>query len=36
VRRFPYCVYYRPHADRIEILAVFHSSRAPSDWPSRL
>jgi plasmid stabilization system protein ParE len=23
VRRFPYCVFYRPHADRIEVLAVF-------------
>jgi plasmid stabilization system protein ParE len=35
VTRFPYCVFYRPHADRIEVLAVFHSSRDPSIWQAR-
>ena len=35
VRRFPYCVFYRPHPDRIEVLAVFHSSRDPSVWQGR-
>lgn len=23
VRRFPYCVYYRPHVDCVEVIAVF-------------
>jgi toxin ParE1/3/4 len=35
VRRFPYCVFYRPHPDRVEVIAVFHSSRDPSSWQSR-
>ena len=35
VRRFPYCVFYRTHIDRVEILAVFHSSRDPAIWQSR-
>jgi len=26
VRRFPYCVFYRPHQDRVEVIAVFHTS----------
>lgn len=36
VRRFPYCVYYRPHDDRIEVLSVFHTSRDPSVWQARI
>lgn len=36
VRRFPYCVFYRPHADRVEVIAVFHTSRNPADWQSRV
>ena len=36
VRRFPFCVFYRPHADRVEIIAVFHNSRDPSVWQSRV
>jgi len=36
VRRFPYCILYRPHADRIEVLAVFHTSRDPSVWQDRV
>jgi toxin ParE1/3/4 len=35
VRRFPYCVYYRPHTDRVEVIAVFHTSRDPSIWQGR-
>lgn len=35
VRRFPYCVYYRPHPDRVEVLAVFHTSRDPAIWQAR-
>ncbi len=36
VRRYPYCVYYRPHQDRIEVLSVFHTSRDPSIWQGRV
>ena len=35
VRRFPYCVFYRPHADQVEVIAVFHTSRDPSIWHGR-
>jgi plasmid stabilization system protein ParE len=35
VRRFPYNVFYRPHPDRVEVLAVFHGSRDPSIWQGR-
>lgn len=35
LRRFPYCVFYRPHQDRVEVIAVFHSSRSPSIWQGR-
>jgi toxin ParE1/3/4 len=35
VRRFPYCVFYRPHADRVEVIAVFHTSRNPAIWQGR-
>jgi toxin ParE1/3/4 len=35
VRRFPYCVFYRPHGDRVEVLAVFHSKRNPREWQRR-
>jgi plasmid stabilization system protein ParE len=34
-RRFPYAVYYRIHADRVEVIAVQHSRRDPSGWQSR-
>lgn len=36
VPRFPFCVFYRPHADRVEIIAVFHSSRDPAIWQGRV
>jgi plasmid stabilization system protein ParE len=35
-RRFPYGVYYRVHADRVEVIAVQHSRRDPSEWQSRI
>ena len=35
VRRFPYCVLDRTHADRIEVLSVFHTSRDPAIWQGR-
>lgn len=36
VTRFPYSVFYRAHADRIEVLAVFHGRRDPSTWKRRM
>jgi plasmid stabilization system protein ParE len=35
LRRFPYVVYYRAFADRVEVLAVLHGSRESSAWQSR-
>jgi plasmid stabilization system protein ParE len=35
LRRFPYAVYYRVLADRIRVLAVFHTARDPARWRSR-
>ncbi len=35
VARFPYCVYYRAGAARVEVIAVFHTSRDPSIWQDR-
>jgi len=35
VRRFPYCVFYRPLPDRAEVIAVFHKSRDPAIWRGR-
>lgn len=35
VTRFPYCVFYRPGAARVEVIAVFHSKRDPSIWQGR-
>ncbi len=28
VRRFPYCIYYRAEEARVEVIAVFHTSRS--------
>lgn len=36
VRRFPYAVIYIVEAQHIEVLAVFHTSRDPRQWQSRL
>ncbi len=33
--RFPYAVYYRVLADRVRVLAVYHTARNPSRWRSR-
>lgn len=35
LHRFPYLVYYRVLADRIEILGVLHGSRNPQVWQDR-
>src|SRR5436309_2623058 len=35
VTKFPYCVFYRAEAARVEVIAVFHSSRNPSIWQGR-
>jgi plasmid stabilization system protein ParE len=36
VRRFPYSIYYTVEADRISVIAVFHSKRNPRVWQSRV
>lgn len=36
LRRFPYAVYYRILADRVEVIAVQHGSRDPDIWRARL
>ncbi len=33
--RFPYCIYFLPEVDRIIVLAVFHSRRAPQNLEHR-
>ena len=35
LRRFPYVVYYRVLADRVEVIAVLHGSRNPQAWQDR-
>ncbi len=34
-RKFPYVVFYRELADRIEIVAIAHGAREPSYWLKR-
>jgi toxin ParE1/3/4 len=36
IRRFPYAVYYRIKPTRIVVIAVFHTSRDPKAWKSRI
>ena len=36
LRRFPYLIYYRVLADRIEVIAVLHGSRNPKLWQERV
>jgi plasmid stabilization system protein ParE len=36
VRRFPYCIFYRAHVDRVEVIAIFHTSRDPAEWQGRI
>ena len=35
VSKFSYCVLYRAEAARVEVIAVFHTSRDPSVWQGR-
>jgi plasmid stabilization system protein ParE len=35
VRRFPYGIFYRVNADRITVVAVYHTSRDPRGWQDR-
>jgi len=35
VGSFPYCVYYRAETTRVEVIAVFHTSRDPGIWKER-
>jgi plasmid stabilization system protein ParE len=36
VARFPYRVFYRAESARVEVIAVFHTSRDPSIWKGRV
>jgi plasmid stabilization system protein ParE len=36
LHQFTYVVYYRVHADRVEVLAVTHGSRRASTWRKRV
>jgi plasmid stabilization system protein ParE len=36
VTRFPYCVFYRADGARVEVIAVFHTSRNPTIWQARV
>jgi len=36
IRRFPYGVFYLNEEDRIVVIAVYHSSRDPKEWRSRV
>ena len=36
VKRFPYCVFYRAHPDRIEVISVFDARQDPKLWQSRV
>lgn len=36
VKRFPYVVIYRLVNDTVQVVAVFHTSRNPDDWKSRV
>lgn len=36
VKRFKHIVYYRVLPDRLDVLAVLHSARDPSEWQKRI
>jgi plasmid stabilization system protein ParE len=36
LKRFPYGVFYRIQADRIEVIAVLHDRRNPTVWQQRI
>jgi toxin ParE1/3/4 len=35
VRKFPYYIAYRAFPDRIEVVAIHHTSRDPAGWQDR-
>jgi plasmid stabilization system protein ParE len=36
IPRWPFCVYYQTHSDHVLVIAVFHTSRDPGEWQSRI
>jgi plasmid stabilization system protein ParE len=36
VKRFPYCIYYIIRSEQVHIVSVFHTSRNPRKWQSRI
>ncbi|WP_165247616.1 type II toxin-antitoxin system RelE/ParE family toxin [Paludisphaera soli] len=36
VARFPYLVFYRAKAERVEVIAILHSRRSTAAWKGRL
>lgn len=36
IKRFPYGIHYLVNAEIITIVAVFHTSRSPKNWRSRI
>jgi plasmid stabilization system protein ParE len=36
VKRFPYIVLYREDAGEVIVVSVFHTSRDPADWQTRV
>lgn len=36
VPRFPYCIYFAIEGERIVVYSVFHTSRDPEEWRSRI
>jgi plasmid stabilization system protein ParE len=36
VSRFPYCIYYRVRSNQVVVIAIFHTSRDPQVWESRI
>ena len=36
LKRFPYAVFYHVDDDQITVIAVYHTSRAPRGWQSRI
>jgi toxin ParE1/3/4 len=35
VSKFPYCIFYLELAERVEVIAIFHTSRDPAVWQQR-
>jgi plasmid stabilization system protein ParE len=36
LRRFPYCLFYVPEAERILVLGCLHARRDPRSWQARI